>query len=362
MSGANEYPLGGDLTDERVSGMLHTTLERLARRVSNQNFQLFQLLANGPDSFGLGNQVMAPHGSDWRDAGQGADCKVMDMSFGDFDSTWRLNSPGCGGTSSVTPDKYKAPKLPGAPVPAPWPPAPMPSPGIPHPGPKGGSKRPNKHPQPMYNPGNPHPASFPRGGGIGTPLYQQGYVLREPSGDHVGLPRCQSHATKFRQAVTLAAASVPATTYIQGQIRGYLPGAAYRSLKWGPNGISLDLKAKAVWATPSEGDTKKVFMYVGVQQPNCNDYGAYISESTTSETEGDASLWSPWDAVPVPAGTAMSQQYDPQQHPGLALGPDWRGGDLLVMDVKIYTDGDVGHTLSELELSIGELTLDVNYA
>ena len=37
MSAANEYPIGGDLTDDRVSGLLHSTLERLARRTAKND-------------------------------------------------------------------------------------------------------------------------------------------------------------------------------------------------------------------------------------------------------------------------------------------------------------------------------------
>jgi len=370
VSSANEYPLGGDLTDDRISGLLHTTLERLARRVARQNFQLFQLYADGSNAFGMGNQVMGPTGSDWRDVGQGTDCKVMDMNFGSFSSTWRLNSPGCGGTSSVTPGKYKAPKRPGAPAPFPWPPAPgpMPNPGNPHPAP--GGKSPRINPYPDYggarrgdSPGFPASA-WTRWNGItaGTPVYEQGLVDRVPSGDREGEVECSTNAVKSRRSVALAAADIPANTYIQGQITGYIPGAEYRPVRWGPNGISLDLRAKAVWDTDTEGAGKKVFMYIGAHKPNCSQPDAYVAENTTFETEGLPYNWSPWNEYGLVAGTAKSSEYNPQQITGLALGTDWRGGDLLVIDVKIYTDGDAGHTLSELELAVGELTLDVNYA
>tara|TARA_R100000152_G_scaffold20600_1_gene14814 strand:- start:2688 stop:3557 length:870 start_codon:yes stop_codon:yes gene_type:complete len=48
MSAANEYPLGGDLTDDRVSGLLHSTLERLSRRTASNTTYITHVNEAGP--------------------------------------------------------------------------------------------------------------------------------------------------------------------------------------------------------------------------------------------------------------------------------------------------------------------------
>ena len=57
MSGANEYPFAGDLTDDRVSGLLHSTLERLLDFIS-----LEQHLHNQRQRGGTGGRFLFPPG------------------------------------------------------------------------------------------------------------------------------------------------------------------------------------------------------------------------------------------------------------------------------------------------------------
>mgnify|MGYP003137561547 CR=1 FL=1 len=64
MSAANEYPLGGDLTDDRVSGLLRNTLERLSRRTAQNNTYITNINESGPqESFsspGIGSWAKDP--------------------------------------------------------------------------------------------------------------------------------------------------------------------------------------------------------------------------------------------------------------------------------------------------------------
>tara|TARA_E500000331_G_scaffold356372_1_gene414544 strand:- start:803 stop:1669 length:867 start_codon:yes stop_codon:yes gene_type:complete len=50
MSEANEYPIGGDLTDDRVSGLLHSTLERLSRRTASNTSYITHVHEEGPET------------------------------------------------------------------------------------------------------------------------------------------------------------------------------------------------------------------------------------------------------------------------------------------------------------------------
>lgn len=50
MSGANEYPFAGDLSDPVISGLLHSTLERLARRTAQNNTYISNIYEAGPET------------------------------------------------------------------------------------------------------------------------------------------------------------------------------------------------------------------------------------------------------------------------------------------------------------------------
>jgi len=48
VSGANEYPFAGDLSNPVISGLLHSTLERLARRTAQNNTYITNVYEAGP--------------------------------------------------------------------------------------------------------------------------------------------------------------------------------------------------------------------------------------------------------------------------------------------------------------------------
>ena len=289
MSGANEYPLGGDLADTRISGLLHTTLERLARRTANQDFQLTQIFNQG-DSIAIGDQTHAPSGSDWRAATQGdADRKfVCDVDYCCYKSTWTLNTASTPATKTVTNTKYKS----------------------------------------------------------SVDKYRIGYRTRNPD----GTLKCQIHAERHRGATELCATNV-VNPSIEGQFRGIFPGGPNRKINI--NSIELDINMKAVGIATG----KKIKSIISVHNTVCDDFTALVATLESEETENTASPKAPWESITT-AGTAKSQQYDPQHFSRVDLGEEWRGGDLFVMDVKIYTD-DTTSTLTNFCVGIGELRLDI---
>ena len=290
MSGANEYPLGGDLSDDRISGLLHTTLERLANRTAAQNNQLTQIFNQG-DSIAIGNQTHAPSGSDWRATTQGdANRKfVCDVDYCCYKSTWTLNTASTPTTKTVTNTKYKSPK----------------------------------------------------------DKYRIGYRTRNPD----GTLKCQIHAERHRGATELCVTNVIGTSYFLGQIRGIFPGGPDRKITI--NSIELDINMKAVGIA----DGKKIICLTEIHNTTCDDFTAIQSSLTNEEIEQTASPFAPWESQLVDK-TAKSQQYDAQHHSRIALGEEWRGGDLFVMDIKIYTD-DTSSTLTTFCVGIGELRLDI---
>jgi len=289
MSGANEYPLGGDLTDDRVSGLLHTTLERLANRTAAQNNQLTQIFNQG-DSIAIGNQTFAPSGSDWRDAGQGDSTrkKVTDIDYCCYKSTWVLYTASIEFTATVTNTKYKS----------------------------------------------------------SIDKYRSGYRARNVDGSL----KCQTYADRHRGATELCVVGA-INPSIEGQFRGIFPGGPGRKITI--NSIALDIKMKAEGIAPG----KKIKSIISIHNTICDDFTALIATLEHEETENTISSFAPQLEVWHP-GTAKSQQYDPQHFSRIALGEEWRGGDLFVMDVKIYTD-DTSSILTNFCVGIGELRLDL---
>jgi len=102
---------------------------------------------------------------------------------------------------------------------------------------------------------------------------------------------------------------------------------------------------------------KKIKSIISVHNTVCDDFTALVATLESEETENTASPKAPWESITT-AGTAKSQQYDPQHFSRVDLGEEWRGGDLFVMDVKIYTD-DTTSTLTNFCVGIGELRLDI---
>ena len=225
MSGANEYPLAGDLTDSRISGLLHSTLERLARRTAQNNTYITNINEAGPEE-----SFSSPSVTSWaKDPANTGSSQVDRYNWG---TSWC-----CGGGHW----QYQA---------------------------------------------TVEPVTKSLGQGTYRRLGLQPHA--DLTREDIGQIACQNGSTQLFSSVEAkfglaSSTEIPTGALINGDIVFQLP-PTFKGFK--PNGIQLDLRARGTGLGTS--GTPKLTITLTIYKPHCTDPASAVATQATDYVQNTA--------------------------------------------------------------------------
>ena len=299
MSAGNEYPFAGDLTDTRISGMLHSTLERLARRVAENNVHIYNLArgeGEGDFKAGPSDSFSSPGLSSWSQDPNNDVSSSSQLARYNWGTNW------CCGAGYWT---YEA-------------------------------------------------TAEPATKGIGFGRYRRlsPSPLAQVSREGDGTVSCQNRSTQLHNSIDAAFGSassgnIAVGAKIKGTIAFNLP-SNFKGFK--PHGVEFDFRVKGTGM--GTGGTNYLQLSLTAYKPHCATALDPVATDTTKYYENG----SPTGVEPI-AGTADSVQHDTVRLTAASLGPYWAPEDSVRVDVEL--SHSTSSAIDTLNIYIG--SLKVNY-